>query len=362
MTPPVISLSSSADFTYTVGDTWNYTNALNWCSALDNVDSSVSCTLDDSSLYNILDGTTFNAAGTKTITYRAEDEAGNVATKNQTVTITSGGDGGTPNPGIPVGYYNSITPGLTGSALRQALTQRITNHTIISYSNVQYTLDEADADPNAVGKILTVYDRSSVSSTWDSGSTWNKEHIWPQSSYDEASPMVSDIHHLRAAKPNINSTRGNNYFNIISGNTGNWQYFDSRFYPGNVDKGDVARMLLYMAVRYYDQNLRLVKSDFGTTTRNARTLGDIDILLTWHQEDPVDDFEINRNNVIYGVQNNRNPFIDRPDLFEPVWTYLVSVAETLQMSIQLYEKAIEDYATLMVTYAPASSSTKSMLI
>ncbi|MCU0105638.1 endonuclease [Acholeplasma vituli] len=286
-----------------------------------------------------------------------------MATKNQTVTITSSGGGGTPDPGIPAGYYDSITVGLTGSALRQALTTRVSNHTIISYSNAQYTLDEADADPNAAGKILTIYDRKSVSSTWDSGSTWNKEHVWPQSSYDEASPMVSDLHHLRAAVPTTNSTRGNNYFNIISGHTlGTWKYFDSRFFPGDVDKGDVARMLLYMAVRYYNDNLRLVKSDFGTTARNARTLGDIDILLTWHQEDPVDAFEVNRNNVIYGVQNNRNPFIDRPDLFEPVWTYLVSVAQTLQASIQLYEKAIEDYATLMVTYTPTSTSTKGILI
>lgn len=321
------------------------------------------CTLDDSSLDTILDvNNQFNSTGTKTIIYRAEDETGNVATKNQTVTITSSGGGGTPDPGIPAGYYDSITAGLTGDALRQALTTRISGHNIISYDSAQYTLDEADANPNATGKILTIYDRTSVSSAWDSGNTWNKEHVWPQSSYDEASPMVSDLHHLRAAVPTTNSTRSNNYFNVISGHTlSTWKYQDTRFFPGDVDKGDVARMLLYMAVRYYEQNLRLVKDDYGTTARNARKIGDIDILLTWHQEDPVDAFEINRNNVIYGIQNNRNPFIDRPDLFEPVWTYLVSVAETLQMSVQLYEKAIEDYSTMMVTYTPTSSN-KEILI
>lgn len=317
----------------------------------------MSCTLNDSSVYDLIGSNNiFDTVGTKTITYRAEDEAGNVTNYPVTVTVNSSG-GSTPNPNYPTGYYDSITPGLTGDALRQALTARVSGHTIISYSNAQYTLDDADADPNISGNILTVYDRISVSGTWDAGSTWNKEHIWPQSSYDEKGPMVSDLHHLRGAIPRTNGDRSNNYFNIIDGhNLGTWLLGNNRFFPGDADKGDVARMLMYMAVRYYAENLRLVKDDFGTTARNARLIGDIDILLTWHQQDPVDAFEINRNNVIYGVQNNRNPFIDRPDLFEAVWTHLVGVAETLQMSVELFEKAIEDYETLMVTYTPTSST------
>lgn len=344
-----------ADFTYTVGDTWSTTNALNWCSADDNVSTSLSCTLNDSSLYDLFGSNqTFDTAGTKTITYRAEDEAGNITNYPVTVIVSSSG-GSTPDSGIPAGYYDSITAGLTGSALRQALTTRISGHTIISYDNAQYTLDEADADPMNSLNVLTIYDRTSVSGVWN-GSTWNKEHVWPQSSYASASPMVSDLHHLRAAVMTTNSTRSNNYFNIISGHTlDTWLYSSSRFFPGDADKGDVARMLLYMAVRYYDQNLRLIKDDYGTTANNAKVIGDIDILLTWHQQDPVDSFEINRNNVIYGVQKNRNPFIDRPDLFEDVWTHLVGIAESLQMSVELLEKAIDDYETLMVTYTPTSN-------
>ncbi|PKK85448.1 MAG: hypothetical protein CVV63_05210, partial [Tenericutes bacterium HGW-Tenericutes-8] len=125
--------------------------------------------------------------------------------------------------------------------------------------------------------------------------------------------------------------------------TSNWQVGSSRFFPGDQDKGDIARMLMYMAVRYRNDNFRLIIAESGRTSNPpARTMGNLAVLYNWHQEDPVDSFEINRNEVIYGTQNNRNPFIDHPELFYDVWSYFMaengqpqslSVSQTGQFSV-----------------------------
>ena len=135
---------------------------------------------------------------------------------------------------------------------------------------------------------------------------WN--HVWPQSKLGaSASPSVaniaSDLQNLKPANPVINSNRGNLPYAAGSGSHG---FVSGGYFPGEADKGDLARIILYMHVRW---NL----------TINTSTVGDLDLLLRWHIQDPVDDFERNRNEVIYNSQNNRNPFIDHPEFAERIW-------------------------------------------
>ena len=173
-------------------------------------------------------------------------------------------------------------------------------------------MEVADKYPNGNG-YLGIYDHKSITS-------YNKEHVWPQSSFSKASPYVSDMHHLRISNSKTNSTRSNYYFNEPLSSTSSWEVGSSRFYPGELDKGDIARMLMYMAVRYRNDGFKLIVAQSGRTSdAPARTMGNLAVLLDWHLEDPVDNFEINRNNVIYGTQKNRNPFIDHPELFEEVF-------------------------------------------
>ncbi|MDY0075268.1 MAG: endonuclease [Acholeplasmataceae bacterium] len=210
------------------------------------------------------------------------------------------------------GYYADLS-GKTGDDLLDMLVVVISrNYKSISYSSTNAVLEEADEHPSGSG-YLGVYDHIKITS-------YNKEHVWPQSSFNEASPYRSDMHHLRISIVNTNSKRSNYYFNNPTSPTSSWQVGSSRFFPGDQDKGDIARMLMYMAVRYRDDNFKLIVAESGRTSNPpARTMGNLAVLYQWHLDDPVDDFERNRNEVIYGTQKNRNPFIDHPEIFEDIW-------------------------------------------
>jgi endonuclease I len=107
------------------------------------------------------------------------------------------------------------------------------------------------------------------------------------------------MHNLKPSDTAENSRRGNLPFGYMTGS--------GVYEPHDDVKGDVARILFYMATMYLDLNIE------------SGILGDLDVLLEWHQNDPVDDFERNRNEVIYSHQGNRNPFIDYPFLAEEIW-------------------------------------------
>src|SRR5690606_3573603 len=109
-----------------------------------------------------------------------------------------------------------------------------------------------------------------------------------------------DLHNLRAAIMTVNSTRSNYPFTNAA--TGvNWKLVNGAFYPGEEHVGDVARIVLYIITRY---NVPIYK------------VGNMQMFLTWHEQDPVNDFEISRNEKIFGIQKNRNPFIDHPELVD----------------------------------------------
>ena len=220
-------------------------------------------------------------------------------------------------------YYNGIDFTKTGNALKTQLTTLITNtHTVkISYSQLRDELKISDKDPAVPNNILLVYGSQNSgihqrSRAANPESGWNREHVFAQSLGTPAlgqSGAGSDGHHLRPSDIQLNSNRGNLFFADGSGATayatnGGW-------FPGDEWKGDIARIIMYTYVRYPTQCLpkNVTKGPFTYSADMA------DILLKWNAEDPVSAFEIQRNNHFFGVQKNRNPFIDNPYLATVIW-------------------------------------------
>ncbi|WP_028866260.1 endonuclease [Psychromonas aquimarina] len=239
-------------------------------------------------------------------------------------TAQSGGDnGGETNGDYSYSVYYSDAIGKSGSALKSSLNQIIKGHTRFSYSKVWDGLNYADEDPNNSDNVILLYTGRSEAKTnragmSNSSDAWNREHVWAKSHGFPSSGQhgYTDFHHLRPADVSVNSSRGNKDFaaggSEISEAPGN--YTDSNsFEPRDEVKGDVARMVFYMDVRYQGNDSSgtpdLSIAD-GTTSTGDPQLGDLCTLLSWHLQDPVSDWERRRNNRIFEWQKNRNPFID----------------------------------------------------
>ena len=180
--------------------------------------------------------------------------------------------------------------------------------TILSYGQRHNYLYDADEDLNNIANVILMYTSESRDEReYTSGTnsyptqTFNTEHIYPQSRLSTAD-AVTDLHHLRSCDASINSERsnypfvdGSGTYSLVNGNT---------WYPGDEWKGDVARMIFYLNVRY------------GETFDKV---GSMELFLKWNKEDPVSDLEKQRNNLIAGAQGNRNPFIDNPYLVTITW-------------------------------------------
>ena len=247
---------------------------------------------------------------------------------------------------IPQGYYQEAN-GMAGEDLKQTIHQIISNHVFFPYTSSSTDtwdiLQQSDQDPENNDNILLVYtgrsqekgyrDGCNCYSNYENGTqsnSWNREHVWPKSHGfpDVDDVAYTDVHNLKPCDRSVNASRGTRDYD----NGGNQHseatecLFDSdSWQPGDSTKGDIARIIFYMVVRYdpgYDHNniefdLELV--DYTTPNNSNPILGKLSSLLQWHIEDPVDDFEINRNDVIYGYQENRNPFIDHPSLVSYIW-------------------------------------------
>ncbi|MEU7649784.1 endonuclease I family protein [Streptomyces huasconensis] len=224
-------------------------------------------------------------------------------------------------------YYKDAL-GKTGPALKSALHTIISKQTKLSYSQVWDALKTTDQDPANSANVILLYtgtSRSKSSSGGDQGD-WNREHVWAKSHGDFGTTTGpgTDIHHLRPEDVTVNSIRGNKDFDngggTVSGAPGNLTDGDS-FEPRDAVKGDVARMILYMAVRYdgADGFPDLEPND-RVDNGSAPAIGRLSVLKQWSDEDPPDAFEKNRNQVIFDkFQHNRNPFIDHPEWVEEVW-------------------------------------------
>lgn len=228
-------------------------------------------------------------------------------------------------------YYSPVNFDLTGLALKAELSDLITStHTSpTSYSEVWDVLKVADLDPENDDVVLLIYGYNDADGDNETDRTrdkhanggsppgeWNREHVFPKSL---GSPDLgttgpgSDPHHLRAADIDANGHRSNRKFANGAGNAGT---VGANWFPGEEWKGDVARMLMYMYVRY---NSRCLPNAVTIGTSNAIDANMIDLLLEWHAADEVSPFELNRNNVIYEEIGNRNPFIDNPAIANRIW-------------------------------------------
>ena len=236
-------------------------------------------------------------------------------------------------------YYKKLNGDLDKNFKYKLHTLIESTHTKkLKYSDVWGGLEKADADPNNPGSVICIYTGKSLSKrTGSSGGkdTWNREHVWAKSHgfNNQSYTAYSDIHHLHACEQGINSTRGNKFFGEVPGGSkddyGN-RWNSTLFEPRDEAKGDVARSLFYMVVRYENEkcscnlDLELVPKDTATSNNGKGQMGNLLTLLKWHYEDPVSSDEIRRNNTVYGIQGNRNPFIDHPEFVSYLYTSLVS--------------------------------------
>lgn len=224
------------------------------------------------------------------------------------------------------GDYYKDAEGKQGQTLKTALHDIIKNHKVLSYDAVWAALRETDEDPNNPNNVILFYSKVSSPKSNNGGNTtnWNREHVWAKShgNFGTSNGPGTDIHHLRPTNVQVNSSRGNLDFDNggspVSGCNGCLKT-GSSFEPPDSVKGDVARMLFYMATRYEKGDKVDLELNNNLNNGSAPYHGKLSILLQWHNQDPVDAFEANRNNVIYSIQGNRNPFIDNPQWVESIW-------------------------------------------
>ena len=252
-----------------------------------------------------------------------------------------------------INLYWQGTKGLMGSALRDKLNELMHPSNLVrrSYNEVRYDLCTTDEDPDHPGKVLGMYDRVLYKAEWTSGDPWNREHVWPNSRLGVKRVdggernIASDLHNLRAAEKGINSTR-NNYPYVdpknpkpqTTGYLTNGKDGEYGFYPGDLCKGDAARILFYMFIMYRetliltDEVSKLGKDNYDGNYRPKGYMGRFSYLVKWSYQDKVDKFEKSRNNRIYGIQKNRNPFIDVPEFVELAFMDLLDLTGLIQIS------------------------------
>lgn len=213
---------------------------------------------------------------------------------------------------------------LEGTAFKDALFDKIKFHRSLGYNRARKTMFARDADgfQTEDGKIECVYTGRAVNPTGSTGvSGFNTEHSWPQSKGASREPAKSDLHHLFPSDSRANSSRGNWPFGepecAKPGSTARCSFEEGGSFMGKdgsgkntfevrpEKRGDIARAHFYMAVRY---DLHIPS-------------GEEAVLRAWHDEDPVDALEQKRNAAIESVQNNRNPFVDRPDFVAKIADY-----------------------------------------
>ena len=235
--------------------------------------------------------------------------------------------GGEPPGDVPDDYYAPAI-GKTGEALRAALHDIIDDHTVLTYDEVWTALKDTDEDPNNPNNVVLLYSGYSRSKSLSGGDPddWNREHVWAKSHGDFGTTPGpgTDVHHLRPTDVTVNATRGNKDFDnggsAVSECPGCLTDGDS-FEPRDEVKGDVARMLFYMAIRYEgDDGYPDLELTDSVGTGSAPLHGKLSVLIAWHLADPPDAFEKRRNDRIYAVwQGNRNPFIDHPEWVMAIW-------------------------------------------
>ena len=278
----------------------------------------------------------------------------------------------------PIDYYLTAE-NYADDALKYELNQIIDDHIEFSYTSsstdVWDILKETDKDPINPNNVILIYSGVSLDAAqeYNSGNGWTREHVWAKSRGDFGTTTGpgTDVHALRPLDNITNTIRNNRGFDNCtacatvydkwSNNTNSLKdNIDWTFEPRNEVKGDVARMLFYMAVRYegFDGYPDLELSESIMPSNDITPVhGKLSVLLDWHRNDPVDAWEKNRNDIIYySYQGNRNPFIDHPEVAEHLWgdkigfvwpetpLYLAEFSDEL---VELYPNPASNFINIM---------------
>jgi len=224
----------------------------------------------------------------------------------------------------PEGYYNAAA-GLEGEPLKQQLRDiTLLGHTPMGYAATRDVLAQIHEDPANTNNIITVYARKSVPKRDED--EWNREHVLPQSYGAKGGDYArSDLHNLFPSIIEVNDLRGNLPFDESEDGSRTpkgaklCSYDNDSWEPPDEVKGDLARAVFYMDVRYDGSDS---PEDISVAEEAAPEDGQfakLSTLLRWHTQDPVSEEERKRNNQVFSVQGNRNPFIDRPEFVESVY-------------------------------------------
>jgi endonuclease I len=228
----------------------------------------------------------------------------------------------------PTDTYYASALGKSGPALRSSLHSIIRNQTVLTYDQVWDALKDTDQDPANGNNVIEIYSGRSIAKSDHGGGVdqWNREHVWAKSHGDfgTANGPGTDVHHLRPEDVTVNSDRGNLDFDnggsAVNQCSDCWRDGDS-FEPRDAVKGDVARMVFYMAIRHEgDDGWPDLEPNNSVANGTAPAIGKLTVLKAWSAGDPPDAFEKRRNQVIYDTwQHNRNPFVDHPEWVSSIW-------------------------------------------
>lgn len=269
----------------------------------------------------------------------------------------------------PAGYYDG-TQNLDGYQLKAKLNQIISAKTTSwNYGDLPVYYEQTDRDHyyENDGSVLDIYaenpagadpynywysNNSLIAGASNEGEGWNREHIYSQSFFNSNYPMYSDLHFIVPTDARVNQRRSNYPFGKVGSNPAFTSLNGTKVGPANMPgytntvtepidefKGDIARMLMYVAIRYenlipYFQYTN-VRNPIDSLSEKAFKSWYISLLLDWHQQDPVSQKEIDRNNIIYTIQGNRNPFVDNPQYAQAIWGNLPSGTDIPEQPYQL---------------------------
>jgi len=252
----------------------------------------------------------------------------------------------------PLPYYQDAY-NESGEDLREALYDIIKVHTRLPYTSSSTdtwdVLKVSDKDTTTTINVCLIYAGVSVNGPqeYNNGQGWNREHVWPQSlgSFNTSVGVGTDVHNLKPADGGLNSLRSNHEYDDL-GSTGSGVNYNGGatgnringsaglFEPRDKVKGDLARIILYMDLRYEGAGTEPDLVAREALTSGGTTFAVLSTLIAWHWADPVDSFELNRNNVIHTMQGNRNPFIDHPELVDYIYGDSTNVAWNPFMAVE----------------------------
>lgn len=243
---------------------------------------------------------------------------------------------------IPNGYYNQAND-KTGDALKVALHDIIKGHTRVDYGDLWDAFWSTDNKgdgvvwdmysdvPGGMPPYTYQLGEGQCGEYNSEGDCYNREHSWPKSWFGSQTTPECDLHHIFPTDGFVNAQRSNFPFGEVQTASwtsrngsklgtckSSWGYSGTVFEPIDAYKGDFARALMYMSVRYYSEDSNWGSSDM---TNKAEILPwAIAMLMDWNEQDPVSQKEIDRNNAIYAdYQHNRNPFVDHPEYARIIW-------------------------------------------